>query len=143
MTDYVLSGLTKRRAELAGEADALRARLAAIAADLGHLDAVIRLFDPDHDIAAIRPKRPRGPDAAGRGERGKLVLDVLREATGPIPALEIARRMVAKQGQDPEDGRFVRQAANRVELALARQGKRGVVRAVREVGKAVAWTVAR
>ncbi len=42
MTDYVLAGLTKRRAELSGEADALRNRLARIAADLGHLDAVIR-----------------------------------------------------------------------------------------------------
>lgn len=142
MTDYVLSGLTKRRAELAGEADALRARLATIAVDLGHLDAVIRLFDPDHDIASIRPKRPRGPDAAGRGERGKLVLDVLREAAGPIPAVEIARRMLAKQGQDADDVRLVRQVTKRVEAALARQEKRGVVQAVREAGKAVVWQVA-
>ena len=106
MTDYVLSGLVKRRAELAGEADALRARLADITADLGHLDAVIRLFDPDHDIAAIRPKTPRGPDTAGRGERGRLVLDVLREAGEPIPAVDVVRRMLAKQGQDAGDGRL-------------------------------------
>ena len=46
MTDYVLSGLTKRRAELAGEAEALRARLLQIGTDLGHLDAVIKQFDP-------------------------------------------------------------------------------------------------
>ena len=63
MAEHVLSGLAKRRAELAGEADALRARLAAIATDLGHLDAVIRLFDPDYDLGAIRPKRPRDADA--------------------------------------------------------------------------------
>ena len=42
MTDYVLAGLTKRRAELAGEAETLRARLAQTATDTGHLDAVIR-----------------------------------------------------------------------------------------------------
>ncbi len=46
MTEHVLSGLTKRRAELAGEAETLRARLAQIAIDMGHLDAVIRQFDP-------------------------------------------------------------------------------------------------
>lgn len=143
MTDYVLSGLTKRRGELAGEADALRARLAAIAVDLGHLDAVIRLFDPDHDIAATRPKRPRDPDAAGRGERGKLVLDVLREAAGPIPAADVVRRMLARQGQGPEDARLVRAVTKRVEAALARQEKRGVVRAVRETGKPVVWGMAR
>jgi len=43
MTDYVLAGLTKRRAELAGEADTLKTRLAQIGTDLGHLDAVIRI----------------------------------------------------------------------------------------------------
>jgi len=42
MTEHVLSRLTKRRAELAGEADTLKARLAQIGTDLGHLDAVIR-----------------------------------------------------------------------------------------------------
>ncbi len=41
MTDYVLAGLTKRRAELTGEAETLRARLAQIDVDVGHLDAVI------------------------------------------------------------------------------------------------------
>ncbi len=59
--EHVLSGLARKRAELAGEAEALRARLAQIAASLEHLDAAIRLFDPDYDLAAIRPKRPRPP----------------------------------------------------------------------------------
>lgn len=68
MSQQIIAGLVKRRAELAGEAEALKARIAGIATDIGHLDATIRLFDPDHDIAAIRPKRPRGPDVAGRGE---------------------------------------------------------------------------
>ncbi len=36
MTDYVLAGLTKRRAELTGEADTLKARLAQIGTDVGH-----------------------------------------------------------------------------------------------------------
>ncbi len=72
MTEHVLSGLVKRRSELTGEADTLRVRLARIGTDLGHLDAVIRQFDPDHDIAAIRPRRPRGPDCAKRGEMSRL-----------------------------------------------------------------------
>jgi len=45
MTDYVLAGLTKRRAGLTEEADAHRARLVQIGTDVGHLDAVIRQFD--------------------------------------------------------------------------------------------------
>ena len=80
MVDYVLTGLVKRRAELAGEIEALRARLAQIGIDLGHLDAVIRPFDPEYELASICPKRPRGPDVAGRGERSRALLAVLREA---------------------------------------------------------------
>jgi len=80
MTEHVLSALTKRRAELAGEAAVLRTRLATIATDMGHLDAVIRQFDPDYDLASIRPNRPRGPNVAGRGEMSRFVLGVLRDA---------------------------------------------------------------
>ena len=64
MTEHVLSGLTKRRAELAGEAEALRARLAQISTDLGHLDAVIDRV-PRRGVAALIPgwsglvRRPR------------------------------------------------------------------------------------
>jgi len=89
MTDYVLAGLTKRRAELAGEADTLRARLAQIGTDVGHLDAVIRQFDPDYDLGSIRSKRQRGPDAAQPGEMSRFVLGVLRNATEPMPTTDI------------------------------------------------------
>jgi hypothetical protein len=143
MTDYVLAGLVKRRGELAGEADALRARLAQIGTDLGHLDAVIRQFDPECDLAAIRPKRSRGPDAARRGERSRALLAVLREAEAPLAAAEIVRRMLARDGQDAADRKLARAFTKRVATALARQEKRGAVRAVRTPGRAAAWCVDR
>jgi len=100
MTDYVLAGLTKRRAELTGEADALQARLAQIGTDLSHLDAVIRQFDPDYDLSSIRPKRSRGPDVARPGEMSRFVLGVLREAAEPMrtPDLAILRTTPALLG---------------------------------------------
>ena len=143
MTDYVLTGLVKRRAELSGEGDALRAKLARIATDLGHLDAVIRQFDPEYDMGSIRPKRPQSLDAAKRGERSRAVLDVLREASEPITAAEMVRRVLVDQGQDPNDHALVRQVAKRFETALARQERGGVVRARREPGRVVLWEVAR
>lgn len=141
MTDYVLTGLTKRRAALAGEADALRSRLAQIGADMGHLDAVIRQFDPEYDLAAIRPKRPRGPDVAGRGERSRELLTVLREAGEPVAVAEIVRRMMARAGQDGEDRRLVRTLAKRV--ALARQAQRGIVRSEQGPAQLMVWEVVR
>ena len=143
MTDYVLAGLTKRRAELSGEADALHARLALIATDIGHLDAVIRQFDPDYDLASIRPKRLRSPDTVGRGERSRALLTVLRDAAEPITTADIVRQLMAKQGQDAGDRRLLAQITKRVGMALSRQKANGAVRTVEGQGQFVLWEVAR
>ncbi len=143
MTDYVLTGLVKRRAELSGEGDALRTKLARITTDLGHLDAVIRQFDPEYDMATIRPKRPQGTEVAKRGERSRVLLDVLRKASEPITATEVVRRVLVVQGQDPADKALVRQVSKRFEAALARQERSGVLRARREPGKMVSWELVR
>lgn len=50
-----LSALTRKRAELAGEAEALRTRIAKLQADLAHLDAAIRIMDPEAEPESIRP----------------------------------------------------------------------------------------
>ncbi len=141
MIDHVLAGLTKRRAELTGEADTLKARLAQIGTDLGHLDAVICQFDPDYNLASIRPKRPRGPDVAGRGEMSRFILGVLRDATEPVTTQEVARRLMTERGQDMEDRRLVAQSMKRVGMALNRQKGNGAVRAIQRPGTATLWEV--
>jgi hypothetical protein len=142
MADYVVAGLVKRRAELAGEADALRARLAQIAADLGHLDATIRLFDPDFDLAAIRPRRVRAADTAKRGEMSRSVLGVLREAVGPMTTAEVVAAVMVASRMDGQDRKAAARMANRVGLALRRQERNGTVRSERREGRAVVWEIA-
>ena len=100
MSEIVLNALAKRRAELMGEDTALRAKLAQIWADIGHLDAVIRQFDPDYNLAGIRGKRPRNREAARRGETSRAVLGLLREAGAPISTAEVVERMMAQRGLD-------------------------------------------
>ncbi len=139
MVDYVLSGLVKRRAELAGEAEALKARMAQIATDIGHLDATIRLFDPDFKLAGIRPKRPRGPDVAGRGEMSRAILAVLREAPGPVRVAAVSERLMAARGWDAADGKRARMMAKRVATVLRHQERRGTVRPMQEPGRPVLW----
>ena len=139
MTDYVLAGLTKRRAELSGEAETLRSRLAQIATDVGYLDAVIRQFDPDYDLGTIRPKRARSDDAAGRGEISRFILQVLREATEPVATHDVARRLMVERGQDTEDRRLVKLTMKRVGMAFSRQKALGTVRAIQGVGAVTLW----
>ena len=142
MTDYVLAGLTKRRAELTWEGDALRAKLASVATDLGHLDAVIRQFDPDYDLASIRPKRPRGPDVARRGEMTRFVLGVLRDAAEPVPTSDLAARLMTERGMDGQDRKLVEQITKRIVSTLRHQAGKGTVRSQPGPGRGLLWEVA-
>ena len=141
MTDYVLLGLTKRRAELTGEADTLKAGLAQIGTDLGHLDAVIRQFDPDYDLASIRPKRPRGPDVARPGEMSRFVLGVLREAAEPMPTPDIAARFMAQRGMDGQDRKLAERITKRIVSTLRHQAQKGTVRSQPGLGRVLLWQV--
>jgi len=143
MTDYVLAGLAKRRAELSGEAETLRARLTQIATNVGHLDAVIRQFDPEYDLGSIRPKRPRVQDAAGRGDMSRFIMKVLREATEPVATHDVVRRLMAERGQDVEDRRLVKLTMKRVGMAFSRQKANGTVRAIQGAGPLTLWEIAR
>ena len=138
----VLSGLIRKRAEMAGEADTLRVRLAAIVANLGHVDAVIGLFDPAFDLATIRPKRPRASDATKPGEMSRFVLDALREAGEPVPTSVIAARLMAERGMDAEDRALWRAVSKRVGMTLRHQEQRGTVRSQPGPGRTMLWEVA-
>lgn len=142
MVDYVLTGLVKRRAELTGEADTLKARLAQIGTDLGHLDAVICQFDPDHDLGSIRSKRPRGPDAARPGEMSRFVLGVLREATEPMPTPDVAAQFMAQRGMDGQDRKLAERITKRIVSTLRHQGQKGTVRSQPGPGRVLLWEVA-
>lgn len=139
--EHVLSALARKRGELAGEAEALRARLAQIGTDLAHVDATIRLFDPGYDLAGIRAKRPRGPDVARPGEMSRFVLDALREAAEPMPTPAIAARLMAGRDLDARDRALVRNLTKRVGMALRHQEQRGTVRSEAGPGRVLLWSV--
>lgn len=61
MTDYMITGLVKRRAELAGEIAATHENLSGLVKDLAALDDALRVVAPDMEVEAIRPKMFRPP----------------------------------------------------------------------------------
>ena len=85
MTTHCLSALITKRAELAGEIKAQEASLAQSRANLVHLDAVIRMLDPDMAPEEIPPKRiVNRSEWFGQGELPRLVLNPLRTADEPL-----------------------------------------------------------
>jgi hypothetical protein len=141
MTDLAVSALVRRHAELAGEIEALEARIDQLRADLVHLHAAIRIRDPDANPAAIKPKRPnrRGCPWFGHGEVGRLMLDALREAVEPLTSAGAARRIMERRGLDPGGRVAPRRMEGMVGPALRRREGRMVERIVN--GRALRWKV--
>jgi hypothetical protein len=79
LKEFVVSGLVKRRAELAGENENTQERLANLVHDLEALDAVILQFEPGYELATIKAKALRPPaDWLKRGEMGRIIMGILR-----------------------------------------------------------------
>jgi hypothetical protein len=55
---HVIGALSNKRAELAGIVRQLEQQLIRQRTNLAHLDATMRLFDPDIQPKQIRPKQP-------------------------------------------------------------------------------------
>ena len=101
---HVIGALRNKRAELAGILRQLEQQLVQQRANLTHVDATMRLFDPDIRPKDIRPKQPRARNAWFRqGECLRLIYDELREATQPVTTRELAERIMRLKAIPPAD----------------------------------------
>ena len=138
MNDHVISGLVRRRREMAGEVFALLGQVDALSDGLDALDRTLRLFDPAIELDTIPAlqSRPK-PDWALRGEVARAVFAILREAPEPLSAREVAAKVMAARGMD---GDVSRTQLKRVRKCLDRQRARGTLLA-RSVSGELRWSV--
>ena len=125
---HVVSALTAKRAELAGEIELATRHLQHLRAALEHLDATLCLFDPAAVPDAIEPKvwRPKA-DWARRGEMTRVCLDTLRQASAPLCNRDIAIVLMTARGMDTDNDRLVKLIAKRVGRCLRGQHDMGRV----------------
>lgn len=96
-----LSGLKAKLDELVKYRDQLESDLRAVVVDIDHLQAAVRIFDPE-DTPEAR-KRYAAMHRAPKGQSTRFVLDQLRTATGPLTSRDLAdlwcqdRGLVAKE----------------------------------------------
>lgn len=135
MNDFVLPGLVKRRAMLAGRLEATNAEAARLHADIAAVDGVIRQIDPSYKVDAIAAKRPRSVAAEAFADMGRAVLDVLRREGRPVTLPEVARRIVALRGLDPSSGAVLAAIEGSAGRALRHQRSLGTVRNPRKEGR--------
>jgi hypothetical protein len=144
MTNYMVEGLAKKRAELAGEIERLRQQLGTCTNQLVHLDATLQLVAPELAVETIKPKVFRPPaDWSKRGEMTRVVLSILRTARAPMTTREIAERMVVERGL-AADTATLNAMGRRVACALRRQRELGLARSTEgEAGFWQLWEIVR
>jgi hypothetical protein len=99
MTNYVLQGLIKKRAEISGALANMHETVGKMVRDLEHIDATIKLIDPDYQPEGISPKMFRPPeDWSKRGQMSRMILSILRTAKEPMTSREIAAKMIFERG---------------------------------------------
>ena len=137
--DHTISGLLTKRADLLGEAEVIRDRLAAIKNDIDALDRTLSVLNYDGDLDAQMPRAKRHV-IFGRGELTKQVFAVLRRSQGPMTSREIAQELVSDSGLDARDRKYVSDLTKRVGKAC-RQSKGGVIIKATDGRGNVVWSV--
>src|SRR6266545_380468 len=129
MNAFVVSGLIKRRAELAGDIERAHEVLRKMVLDLENLDATILQFEPDFKVETIKPKAFRPPkDWSNRGQMTRIILSVLRQASEPLTTRDIALQLLIERALDKNDQRLLRLMTKRVGVSLRGQKEKGFVR---------------
>lgn len=98
---YALAALKDKRASLAGEIKMMKDHLAKRQEQIAHVDATIKILEPDYDVESIPLKRPlKRVKLFRQGELGRIIIDVLRRAGKPLGTHEIVTGLMADQGHD-------------------------------------------
>lgn len=142
---HVVSGLVAKRSELAGLIEHYMQEIQRMGADLKHLDAAIKLFDPGYDLRAIRTKQYRRKNVHFKpGECARLALDVLREADSVLVTDTVALTIMEKKGLDPGDAELVKFVKKAAITALRQQAHRGLVKDLGLAGNGISllWRIA-
>jgi len=135
----VMDALRSKRSELVGLMSRLEQQLVQHRGSLAHLDATMRLFDPDLLSHQADPAQQRERVSWFRpGECRRLIYDVLRDAPQPLATRELAERVMAARGMPAADHR-ARALIQKTVLASLSRAKGTIERT--ETAGVVSWRV--
>jgi hypothetical protein len=136
---HVMDALREKRSELVRLMSRLEQQLMQHRGSLAHLDATMRLFDPDLLSQDADPAPQRGRVSwFGPGECRRLIYDALRGAPRPLATRELAERVMAARGTPAADSR-TRALIQKTVLASLSRAKGTIERT--EVAGVVSWQV--
>lgn len=141
--DHVISGLIRKRSEMAGEIDHLTSVVQQKLIELDHIDAALRIFDPNIDLEKVKPKMVPPRHQALPGEMIRGVLTVLRESKEPITSMEITLRLMKRRSLSVADKGLVKTVSKRVIACLRHSRKKGLLQSTKTPGQQLLWEITR
>lgn len=141
MTDtHVVSALKTKRMEVAGQIEALQAQLRQAVIDLDHVEAALRLFDPNVDMTALPPRKVAPVLYDTKGDTGRIILETLRTAPRPLSTAQVCDAVMVARGLDTNDKALCRTMMRRTNANLKHWAKRrGLIRAMPGPGQLLLW----
>ncbi|MTD33408.1 hypothetical protein [Paludibacterium denitrificans] len=137
---HVITGLVAKRSEVGGLIAHYQQEITRLQNDLQHLDATIKLFDPEYDLRTIRskPVRQRNKYFA-HGEGHRLMLEALRKLGGQASTVQVALAVLTRKGINAEHQSGVHHCLDGV---LRRAASSGVVTVVGRDETGIIWKLA-
>lgn len=100
-----VSGLQAKHKELLNLREDLREQIKKITVDIDHLDAAIRLFDPEAD----HNRKRKGYTIKHKAQFGtvkRFILDILRTAPEPLSSRDVTKRWAADRGLNADEATY-------------------------------------
>ncbi len=137
--DNLIAGLIRKRAEITAQVEVLQIQLRQLIMDADNIDGAIRIFNPDIDLADIRPRTVPRSHVAFLGKVRRTTLNMLRETGLALTIKDIALRVMTERKLSISDARLVRLIEKKVGSCLRSLRSRGVVRSEKDRGSYLRW----
>jgi hypothetical protein len=136
-----INTLERLHAELGGQILENRQRHGELSDQMRHVEAVIKMLDPGYSLARITVKRRKPNPWFKRGTVYRRAVDVLRTATEPRTAREIAELVLAAAKVTDPDKDAVADLTGSILASLRNHKGKGVERT--NEGAPARWTLAK
>jgi len=141
---HVVSALKAKRIQVASQIESLQGQLRHAVIDLDHVEASLRLFDPDVDLAALSPRKVAPVLYDTKGDTGRIILETLRASMRPLSTAQVCEAVMKARNLDTNDKALCRLMMKRTTANLKHwSAKRGLIRSMPGVGQQLLWEITR
>ena len=141
---HVVSALKEKRIQVASQIESLQAQMRQATIDLDHIEASLRLFDPDVDLAALSPRKVAPVLYDTKGDTGRVILEALRTAMRPQSTAQVCDAVMKARNLDTNDRALCRLMMRRTVANLKHWSrKRGLIRSMPGPGQQLLWEIVR